>query len=80
MDFQYFMQRSVVGAPGMSAAAQAYYMNLFKRVFDTPDWQDYMKKNSLRGTFLAGPQLMTYWLKEREKHERWDMAVRAMKR
>ena len=80
MDFQYFMQRSVVGAPGMSAPAQAYYMNLFKRVFDTPDWQNYMKKNSLRGTFLAGPQLMTYWLKEREKHERWDMALRAMKR
>jgi hypothetical protein len=24
--------------------------------------------------------LMSYWLKEREKHERWDMAVRAMKR
>jgi tripartite-type tricarboxylate transporter receptor subunit TctC len=80
MDFQYFMQRSVVGAPGMSAPAQAYYMNLFKQVFDTPEWQAYMKKNSLRGKFLAGPELMSYWLKEREKHERWDMAVRAMRR
>jgi tripartite-type tricarboxylate transporter receptor subunit TctC len=80
MDFQYFMQRSVVGTPGMSPPAQAYYMSLFKRVFDTPEWQDYMKKNSLRGTFLAGPQLMSCWLKEREKHERWDMALRAMKR
>jgi hypothetical protein len=39
-----------------------------------------MKKNSLRGEFLAGPKLMSYWLKEREKHERWDMAVQAMKR
>jgi tripartite-type tricarboxylate transporter receptor subunit TctC len=80
MDFQYFMQRSVVGAPGMSPPAQAFYMNLFKQVFDTPDWQAYMKKNSLRGTFLGGRELMSYWLKEREKHERWDMAVRAMKR
>jgi tripartite-type tricarboxylate transporter receptor subunit TctC len=80
MDFQYFMQRSVVGAPGMSAAAQAYYMNLFKKVFDTPEWQTYMRKNSLRGNFLAGAELMSYWLKEREKHERWDMAVRAMRR
>jgi putative tricarboxylic transport membrane protein len=79
-DFQYFMQRSVVGAPGMSPPAQAFYMSLFKRVFETPEWQDYMRKNSLRGAFLAGPQLMSYWLKEREKHERWDMAVRAMKR
>jgi tripartite-type tricarboxylate transporter receptor subunit TctC len=80
MDFSYFMQRSVVGAPGMSPAAQAYYVDLFKRVFETPEWQAYMKKNSLRGQFLAGPQLMTYWLKEREKHERWEMALQAMKR
>jgi len=80
MDFHYYMQRSVVGAPGMSPPAQAYYMGLFKKVFDTPDWQTYMKKNSLRGDFLAGPQLMNYWLKEREKHERWEMAVQAMKR
>jgi tripartite-type tricarboxylate transporter receptor subunit TctC len=80
MDFQYFMQRSVVGAPGMSGPAQAYYTSLFKKVFETPEWQGYMKKNSLRGAFLSGPALMTYWLKEREKHERWDMAVRAMKR
>src|SRR5262249_3733385 len=64
MDFQYFMQRSVVGAPGMSAAAEAFYTNLFKQVFDTPEWQDYMKKNSLRGNFLSGPPLMSYWLKE----------------
>ena len=80
MDFQYFMQRAVVGAPGMSAPAQAYYTSLFKQVFDTPEWQGFMKKNSLRGTFISGPQLMSYWLKEREKHERWDMAVKAMKR
>lgn len=80
MDFQYFMQRSVVGAPGMSPGAQAFYTSLFKKVYETPDWQAYMKKNSLRGDFLSGPPLMTYWLKEREKHERWDMAVRAMKR
>jgi tripartite-type tricarboxylate transporter receptor subunit TctC len=80
MDFHYFMQRSVVGAPGMSPPAQAYYIGLFKRVFDTPEWQAYMKKNSLRGEFLAGPSLMNYWLKEREKHERWDMAVQAMRR
>jgi len=80
MDFTYFMQRSVVGAPGMSPSAQAYYMSLFKRVFDTPEWQTYMKKNSLRGSFLSGPDLMSYWLKEREKHERWKMAVQAMRR
>jgi hypothetical protein len=39
-----------------------------------------MKKNSLFGNFLSGPELMTYWLSEREKHARWKMALQAMMR
>ncbi len=78
MDFSYFMQRSVVGAPGMTPEAQDYYIRLFKRVFDTPEWQDYMKKNSLFGEFLSGPELMKYWLEQREKHARWKMALQVM--
>lgn len=80
MDFSYFMQRSVVGAPGISQEAQIYYVDLFKRVFNTPEWQAYRKKNSLSGDFVSGPELMQYWLDQREKHARWKMALQAMKR
>lgn len=75
MDFNYFMQRSVVGPPAMSEPAKAYYTDLFKRVFETADWQAYRKKNSLTGDLLSGPALTSYWLKEREKHTRWKMAI-----
>ncbi len=78
MDFQYFMQRSVVGAPGMAKPAEAYYQNLFKRFFAGPAWQDYRKKNSLSGDFISGDALRQYWLKEREKHARWKMALEVM--
>jgi len=78
MDFQYFMQRSVVGAPGMSKAAEAFYQNLFKRFFAGPAWQKYRKDNSLGGDFISGDALRQYWLKEREKHERWKMALEVM--
>ena len=40
-DYVYYMQRSIVGAPGMSYAAAAYYQRLFKKVFDSADWQKY---------------------------------------
>lgn len=80
MDFSYFMQRSVVGAPGMSPEAQSYYVGLFRRVFDTPEWQAYREKNSLFGDFVSGPELMRYWLDQREKHDRWKMALQVMKR
>ncbi|NNF96489.1 MAG: tripartite tricarboxylate transporter substrate binding protein [Halobacteria archaeon] len=67
-DMVYFMQRSVVGAPGMSEEALAFYQNLFKKVYETPEWQDYMAKKSLRGEFLTGQALKDYWKKEKEIH------------
>lgn len=78
MDFQYLMQRSVVGAPGMSKAAQSYYQNLFKNFFASPAWQEYREKFSLGGEFLTGDALRSYWMKEREKHARWKMALEIM--
>lgn len=66
----YFMQRSVVGAPGMKKAAEEYYAALFKKVYDSAEWQQYMKKKSLQGDFLAGKPLMEYWKKERESHRK----------
>jgi tripartite-type tricarboxylate transporter receptor subunit TctC len=68
-DFVYFMQRSVVGAPGMSADAAAYYSALFAKVYATSEWQGYMKKKSLRGKFLTGAALKTYWAREKDIHK-----------
>ena len=68
-EFVYYMQRSVVGAPGMSKEAAAYYQNLFKEVFASEEWQAYRKKKSLRGDLLSGQALMDYWMKERDIHK-----------
>lgn len=67
-DFVYYMQRSVVGAPGMSADAAAYYKALFAKVFKSPEWAKYRKKKSLQGDLLQGDALMVYWKKERAIH------------
>ncbi|MAF94928.1 MAG: hypothetical protein CMM60_04150 [Rhodospirillaceae bacterium] len=64
-DFVYFMQRTVVGAPGMSKEAAAYYQGLFKKIFNSKEWQGYMKKKSLQGDFLTGDALMSYWIREK---------------
>ena len=68
-DMVYYMQRTVVGAPGMSKEASAYYQELFTRVFYSPKWQQYRSKKSLQGDLLAGDALMAYWMKERDIHE-----------
>ncbi len=79
MDFTYFMQRSVVGAPGLKPAEFEYWSKLFRNLFNSDDWKVYSQKNSLRGDFLTGPQLIAYWQAEREKHVRWKMALQLLK-
>lgn len=68
-DFVYFMQRSVVGAPGMSTEAEEFYRGVFQEVYNTPEWQEYMQKKSLQGEFLTGDALKEYWAKEKDIHE-----------
>jgi putative tricarboxylic transport membrane protein len=68
-DFVYFMQRTVVGAPGMSKEAADYYQELFTKVFNSAKWQDYRTKKSLQGDLLTGDALMSYWKTERDIHE-----------
>ncbi|MEO1120118.1 MAG: tripartite tricarboxylate transporter substrate binding protein, partial [Pseudomonadota bacterium] len=68
-DFSYFMQRSVVGAPGMSDAALAYYTDMFTKVYNSADWQKYKSDKSLMGDFMAGGDLTSYWQTQRDRHE-----------
>jgi tripartite-type tricarboxylate transporter receptor subunit TctC len=69
VDFSYFMQRSVVGAPGMSDEAEAYYSNLFAQVYASDDWQKYKSSKSLMGELMSGDELMDYWKVQRANHE-----------
>jgi tripartite-type tricarboxylate transporter receptor subunit TctC len=68
-DFVYFMQRSIVGGPGMSAEAEEYYRNVFKQVFESEDWQTYKKKKSLYGDYMTGQELADYFAREKANHE-----------
>ena len=70
VDFAYYMQRAVVGAPGMSDEALAFYQDLFKKVYDSPKWQDYMKKKALIGAYLTGDPLKDYWKVQLERHRK----------
>ncbi|MEM7746090.1 MAG: tripartite tricarboxylate transporter substrate binding protein [Pseudomonadota bacterium] len=68
-DFVYYMQRSVVGAPGMAPEALAYYNGLFQQVYDSEKWQGYRDKRALLGAKIEGDDLLGYWKSQRERHE-----------
>ena len=50
----YYIVRSVMGPPGLSAAQQKFWIDVFKGVFDSKDWQDFGATNALDLKFVAG--------------------------
>ena len=64
----YYMQRAVVGAPGMSEKAQAFYTDLFTKVYNSKKWQAYRSKKSLMGEFMSGDELKAYWTRQVDNH------------
>ena len=68
-DFSYYNQRAVVGAPGMSEDAAKYYQDLFKTIYDTQEWQDYMESESLSPLWMDASEQKTYWNTQVENHK-----------
>jgi tripartite-type tricarboxylate transporter receptor subunit TctC len=67
-DLVYLMQRSVVGPPDMPAEAAAFYQELFRQIYESKEWQDYMNTANLLGAFITGDELRAYWAEERATH------------
>jgi tripartite-type tricarboxylate transporter receptor subunit TctC len=67
-DFSYYNQRAVVGAPGMSEEAAAYYRDLFTRIYETEEWQAYLESESLAPLWMDAEQTQAYWERQVENH------------
>jgi tripartite-type tricarboxylate transporter receptor subunit TctC len=68
-DFSYYNQRAVVGAPGMSADAAAFYQDLFTKAYNSQEWQDYMKSESLEPLPMGPAQQKEYWATQVARHK-----------
>ncbi len=67
-DFSYYNQRAVVGPPGMSDEAAAYYRDLFTRVYESEEWQNYLVSESLTPLWMDADEQRAYWAKQIENH------------
>jgi tripartite-type tricarboxylate transporter receptor subunit TctC len=59
-DIQYQMLRGIFGAPSMPKEAVDWYVAFLKKVFDTPDFQDYLHKNALKPAFASGGEYVKW--------------------
>ena len=69
VDVEYLMLRGFFMPPGVSKDAVAYYVNVLKKVRETPEWKDLMKNGAFNQTFMEGAAYAK-WVGDAEKlHE-----------
>jgi tripartite-type tricarboxylate transporter receptor subunit TctC len=63
LDVQYLMLRGIFMPPAVEPEAVDWYIDLFKKIRATPDWQAFMKEGAYDTTFMAGDEFKK-WLTE----------------
>jgi putative tricarboxylic transport membrane protein len=60
IDIQYQMLRGIFGAPDMPKEAVEWYAGFLKKVYDSPEFQDYLHKGALKGAFATGAEYVKW--------------------
>ena len=68
-DIVYYMQRSINGPPGMSEEARDWYIDLFKTLYESEEWQKYCQDEGLYcDEWVAGDELGEFHQAQLERH------------
>ncbi len=66
VDVSYQMLRGIFMPAGVTKEQVAFYVDLFKKVRETPDWKEFMEKGAFNDTFMAGDDYAK-WVEAAEK-------------
>jgi putative tricarboxylic transport membrane protein len=61
----YVMLRGIFMPPGVPQDAVSFYVDLFKKVRETPDWKEYMERGAYNTTFMTGKEYLG-WVEKAE--------------
>jgi putative tricarboxylic transport membrane protein len=75
VDIDYLMLRGIFMPADVPADAVAYYVDLFKKVRETPEWQDFMAKGAFNTTFMEGEEFRAWVSKAADIHK--DLMTKA---
>jgi len=60
--------RGVMGPPEMPAEAVAWYEDMFRQVFETQDWQDFMVNNAMSPVFMTAEEYGEFLISFEDNH------------
>lgn len=75
VDIEYQMLRGVFTSPGVSQEVVDYYVGLFQKVRETPEWKDFMAKGAFNQTFKSGDDFKTWLASAAKLHK--DLMTKA---
>jgi len=70
----YYIMRAIVAAPGLTPAQQAFWVDVFKKVYDSAEWKKFMDDNALQPDFKSGVEFRQFLSKYQQLHQ--DIATK----
>ena len=70
----YFIMRAVMAPPGLSQAQQQFWIDVFKKVYDSDEWKKFMTDNALQPSFKSGLEFRQFILQYQQLHQ--DIATK----
>ncbi len=64
----YFIMRAVMAPPGLSQGQQAFWIDVFKKVYDSDEWKAFMATNALQPDFRSGLEFRQFILQYQQLH------------
>jgi tripartite-type tricarboxylate transporter receptor subunit TctC len=69
VDVEYLMLRGFFMPPGVSKDQVEYYVELMKKIRETPEWQNLMKDGAFNTTFWSSDQYVKWLATEEQRHQ-----------
>jgi len=70
----YFIMRAIMAPPGLSPGQQAFWIDVFKKVYDSDEWKKFMSDNALQPDFKSGLEFRQFILQYQQLHQ--DIATK----
>jgi putative tricarboxylic transport membrane protein len=70
----YFIMRAIMAPPGLSQGQQQFWIDVFKKVFDSDEWKKFMTDNALQPDFKSGLEFRQFILQYQQLHQ--DIATK----
>jgi putative tricarboxylic transport membrane protein len=69
LDIEYLMLRGIFMPPGVTPDQVDFYIELFKKVRETPEWKKLMADGAFNQSFMTGTEYTNWLAAEEKRHE-----------